>query len=461
MPDTHQQYRIEKDSLGEIKVANDKFWGAQTERSLANFKIGTEKIPASVILAFAQLKRATAIVNEQNKTLDPQIKEAIVAATDAILTGEYMEHFPLVTWQTGSGTQSNMNMNEVIAHLANQQSEGTNLTIHPNDHANMSQSSNDTFPTAMNIAAYDAVTSELIPECNKMIEVLEEKIETYQNLVKIGRTHLQDATPLTFGQEISGWKTMIERGLHFIETSSQSILELAIGGTAVGTGLNAPAGFGEAVANQLSLAMGHPFKSAPNKFYALTSHSDLSYTHGAIRSLASDLMKIANDVRWLASGPRSGIGEITIPANEPGSSIMPGKINPTQSEALTMVVAQVMGNDVTINVAASQGNFELNVYKPVIILNFLQSVTLLSDAMRSFRLNCLAGLEANEAAMGTLVERSLMLVTALSPHIGYEKSATIAKKALAENLTLRESALALNFVTEAEFDLWVDATKMI
>lgn len=260
MPDTHQQYRIEKDSLGEIKVANDKFWGAQTERSLANFKIGTEKIPASVILAFAQLKRATAIVNEQNKTLDPQIKEAIVAATDAILTGEYMEHFPLVTWQTGSGTQSNMNMNEVIAHLANQQSEGTNLTIHPNDHVNMSQSSNDTFPTAMNIAAYDAVISELIPECKKMIEVLEEKIEAYQNLVKIGRTHLQDATPLTFGQEISGWKTMIERGLHFIETSSQSILELAIGGTAVGTGLNAPAGFGEAVANELSLAMGHPFK---------------------------------------------------------------------------------------------------------------------------------------------------------------------------------------------------------
>lgn len=461
MTNQEPAFRIEKDSLGDIYVPSDKLWGAQTERSRSNFKIGTEKIPTAVILAFAQLKRAAAVVNHQNGTLDSQRKEAIVASCDELIAGEHADQFPLVTWQTGSGTQSNMNLNEVIAHLANQKLQQTDLMVHPNDHVNMSQSSNDTFPTAMNIAAYDALVTTLIPECKEMIASLAKKETDYQFLVKIGRTHLQDATPLTFGQEISGWKTMVEKGLVFIEASSQSILELAIGGTAVGTGLNAPPQFGEAVAKELSQTTGHPFLSAPNKFYALTSHSDLSYTHGAVRSLASDLMKIANDIRWLASGPRSGIGEITLPANEPGSSIMPGKVNPTQAEALTMVVAQVMGNDVTINVAASQGNFELNVYKPVIILNFLQSITLLSDAMKSFRENCLDGLEANQSAMDDLVTRSLMLVTALSPHIGYEKSATIAKKALTENLTLKESALALNYVAEADFDLWVDASKMI
>ncbi|MGX7419110.1 class II fumarate hydratase [Carnobacterium gallinarum] len=461
MANRQSDFRIETDSLGDVQVPLDKLWGAQTERSRVNFKIGSEKIPTAVILAFAQLKRATAIVNHKNGNLDTQRKNAIVASCDEILTGEYAEQFPLVTWQTGSGTQSNMNLNEVIAHLANQKLLETDLTVHPNDHVNMSQSSNDTFPTAMNIAAYDSIIKNLLPECKKMIATLEEKEEKYHDLIKIGRTHLQDATPLTFAQEISGWKIMLQKGLNFIEDSSQNILELAIGGTAVGTGLNAPLNFGEDVAYELSIATGHPFISAPNKFYALTSHSDLSYTHGAIRSLASDLMKIANDIRWLASGPRSGIGEITLPANEPGSSIMPGKVNPTQAEALTMVVAQVMGNDVTITVAASQGNFELNVYKPVIILNFLQSVTLLSDAMRSFRVHCLVGLEANQEAMSELVKRSLMLVTALSPHIGYEKSATIAKKALAENLTLKEAALALKYVSDTEFDLWVDTSKMV
>lgn len=461
MTDQQQSFRIEIDSLGEVQVPADKFWGAQTERSRTNFQIGSEKIPKSVILAFAELKRAAAIVNGKNGQLDSVRQAAIAAACDEIIAGQHFQQFPLVTWQTGSGTQSNMNLNEVIAYLANQKLADRKLTVHPNDHVNMSQSSNDTFPTAMNIAAYQAVTSKLIPECQAMITVLTNKAKQYHDLVKIGRTHLQDATPLTFGQEISGWQAMLEKGLAFIEASSQSILELAIGGTAVGTGLNAPVGFGEAVAAELHKATGLPFVSAPNKFYALTSHSDLSYTHGAIRSLASDLMKIANDIRWLASGPRSGIGEITIPANEPGSSIMPGKVNPTQAEALTMVVAQVMGNDVTINVAASQGNFELNVYKPVIILNFLQSVTLLSDAMASFRTHCLIGLEADQAAMGELVQRSLMLVTALSPHIGYEKSAEIAKKAAKDNTTLKEAALALSYVSEAQFDLWVDAKKMV
>ncbi|MBC2283371.1 class II fumarate hydratase [Listeria booriae] len=445
--------RIERDTIGEIAVPGDKFWGAQTERSRQNFKIGEEKMPREIIKAFARLKKATARSNADLGKLAQDKADAIAAVCDRIVTGELDGHFPLVVWQTGSGTQSNMNVNEVVAFVAD-------ADVHPNDDVNMSQSSNDTFPTAMHIAAYEVITEDLMPELVEMRRVLGEKKEKYWRTVKIGRTHLQDATPLTLGQEISGWESMIRHAEKFILDSSDHLLELAIGGTAVGTGLNATVDFGERVAKHLEADTGYAFRSAENKFYALTSHGELNFVHGALRSLAADLMKIANDVRFLASGPRSGIGELTIPANEPGSSIMPGKVNPTQCEALTMVAAQVMGNDTTINVAASQGNFELNVYKPVIIYNFLQSVRLLADGMRSFRIHCLEGLEANEEAMQELVDRSLMLVTALNPHIGYEKAAKIAKTAFAEDLSLKEAAIRSGFVTAEQFEDWIDPLAM-
>ncbi len=449
--------RIEKDTFGEISVDASKFWGAQTERSLRNFKIGADKMPLEIIDAFAFLKKACAVVNVSAGKLSEAKGKAIKRACDEILSGKLDEHFPLVVYQTGSGTQTNMNVNEVVAHVA---SEKSGQKIHPNDDVNMSQSSNDTFPTAMHIAAYQRIQQELLPELDKFERVLKEKKEAFMDVVKIGRTHLQDATPLTLGQEISGYEAMIRRAKRFIEESSKELLPLAIGGTAVGTGINAPTGFGDEVARELAKLTGAPFISDENKFFALSSHSPLNFVHGALRSLAADLMKIANDIRFLASGPRSGIGEISIPANEPGSSIMPGKVNPTQCEALTMVAAQVMGNDTTIEVASSQGNLELNVYKPVIIFNFLQSVKLLSDGMRSFRMHTLDGLQANEQAIKEKLENSLMLVTALNPHIGYEQAAQIAKAAHENGTTLRAEAVKSGFLTVEEFDEWVDPLKM-
>ncbi|WP_239256091.1 class II fumarate hydratase [Listeria ilorinensis] len=448
--------RIEKDTLGEIEVEASRYWGAQTERSRRNFQIG-EKMPIEVIQAMAELKKACAIVSGTEGRLLPEKQSAIAAACDKIISGELDDHFPLVVFQTGSGTQTNMNVNEVIAHVAEVEN---GIAIHPNDDVNLSQSSNDTFPTAMHIAAYEAISASLIPEIKALEKGFAQKAAEYQTLVKIGRTHLQDATPLTLGQEISGWQAMLTRALKQLEISAKELLPLAIGGTAVGTGINAPQGFGERVATQLEKQTGYPFSSDPNKFFALTSHSPLNFVHGALKSLAADLMKIANDIRFLASGPRSGIGELEIPANEPGSSIMPGKVNPTQCEAITMVAAQVMGNDVTIQIAASQGNFELNVYKPVLIANFLRSVHLLSDGIRSFRIHCVQGLKANEAVIKDKVERSLMLVTALSPHIGYEKAAQIAKLAHQNGWTLKKAAIQTGYLTEAEFDQHMDPLKM-
>ncbi|MBF2596882.1 class II fumarate hydratase [Listeria welshimeri] len=450
--------RIERDTLGEISVDATKYWGAQTERSRRNFAIGDNQMPKEIIYAFAELKKAAAKVNAAEGKLPVEKSIAIGNVCDQIIAGELDEHFPLVVWQTGSGTQSNMNINEVIAHVANL-TLGENQ-VHPNDDVNMSQSSNDAFPTAMHIAAYEALVTKLLPEITKMEAVLTAKKNKYMHLVKIGRTHLQDATPLTLGQEISGWEACLTNNKNYLESSMKAILPLAIGGTAVGTGLNASQDFGDKVAHELMSQTGYAFTSDSNKYFALTSHSPINYVHGAIRSLASDLMKIANDIRFLASGPRSGIGELIIPANEPGSSIMPGKVNPTQCEAITMVAAQVMGNDTTINVAASQGNFELNVYKPVIIFNFLESIKLLSDSMRSFRIHCLDGLTANESVIETKVNDSLMLVTALNPHIGYEKAAKIAKLAYTDNSTLKEAAIKSGFVTEEEFDSWINPLKM-
>jgi fumarate hydratase class II len=448
--------RIEKDTFGEISVEASKFWGAQTERSRQNFKIGEKRMPLEVIDAFALLKKACATVNASSGKLDLDKEKAIGFACDRILNGELDEHFPLVVFQTGSGTQTNMNVNEVVAFVSREKG----VMVHPNDDVNMSQSSNDTFPSVMHIAAYKAIHKKLLPELDKFQAILKEKKEAYWQLVKIGRTHLQDATPLTLGQEISGYEAMIKNAKRFIEESSVSLCALAIGGTAVGTGINAPENFGNDVASELKRLTGFPFISDENKFFALQSHSPINYVHGAIRALASDLMKIANDIRFLASGPRSGIGEIRIPENEPGSSIMPGKVNPTQCEALTMVAAQVMGNDTTINVASSQGNLELNVYKPVIIDNFLESVRLLTDGMKSFRIHCLDGLQANEAVIQDKLENSLMLVTALNPHIGYEKAAEIAKAAHKNGTTLRVSAVSSGYVTEEQFDSWVDPHKM-
>ncbi|HEY4567221.1 MAG TPA: class II fumarate hydratase [Savagea sp.] len=457
------EYRIEHDTIGEIKVPADKLWGAQTQRSKQNFKIGGERIPLGVIRAFAHLKKSAAIASNSFGNLSDAKMKAIATAADEVIEGKWDEHFPLVVWQTGSGTQSNMNMNEVLARRGNQLLEewGEEERLHPNDDVNKSQSSNDTFPTALHVAGVLAVQNDLLPALDVFKQTLQQKEEEFKEIVKIGRTHLQDATPLTLGQEISGWRRMLERSEEMITESVEKMKDLAIGGTAVGTGLNAPEGFGEKVAEEISKSTGATFQSAPNKFHSLTSYDELVYVHGALKALAADLMKIANDVRWLASGPRSGIGEIEIPANEPGSSIMPGKVNPTQSEALTMVVAQVMGNDATIGFAASQGNFELNVYKPVIIYNFLQSVKLLADGMLSFNNNCAVGIEPNMEEIKNKVDNSLMLVTALNPYIGYENAAKIAKTAHAEGTTLKEAALKTGLLTEEEFDKYVVPEQMV
>ncbi|MDZ5713095.1 class II fumarate hydratase [Jeotgalibacillus haloalkalitolerans] len=456
-------FRTERDTLGEVQVPADKHWGAQTQRSLENFPIGIEKMPLEVTYGFAELKKAAAVANYDLEKLSLHKKKAIVKACDEILNGDLDEHFPLSVWQTGSGTQSNMNVNEVVAFRANQllADEGVDEKVHPNDDVNMSQSSNDTFPTAMHIAAYRAVCSKLIPALNNLTDTFYQKEKEFYEVIKIGRTHLQDATPLTLGQEISGWRAMLERSNTMIQEANKHILSLAIGGTAVGTGINAHEEFGKRVAKQLVLQTGFPFYSSDNKFHALTSHDEIVYLHGALKGLSADLMKIANDIRWLASGPRSGIGEITIPANEPGSSIMPGKVNPTQSEALTMITTQIMGNDATIGFAASQGNFELNVFKPVIIYNFLQSITLLADGMNTFNDKCASGIEANLDIIAKHVENSLMLVTALNPHIGYEKAAEIAKLAFNDESTLKEAAVKTGYLTEEQYDEWIQPLNMV
>jgi fumarate hydratase, class II len=457
------EYRIERDTIGEMKVPKEKYWGAQTQRSKENFQIGTEKMPIEVTYAFAQLKKAAAVVNHSLGKLSDAKKTAIGQACDEILEGKWDAHFPLVVWQTGSGTQSNMNINEVVSFRANEilKDKGSDEKVHPNDDVNMSQSSNDTFPTAMHIAAYQEIESKLFPVIQEFTATLREKEDQFSDIIKIGRTHLQDATPLTLGQEISGWRAMMERSYSMLRESVHQLVNLAIGGTAVGTGINADPEFGDKVARQLEAQTGIKFSSSDNKFHALTSHDEIVYVHGAVKALAADLMKIANDVRWLASGPRSGIGEITIPANEPGSSIMPGKVNPTQSEAVTMVVTQVFGNDAAIGFAASQGNFELNVFKPVIIYNMLQSVRLLTDGIKSFNDRCVKGLEANVEVIEDFVQRSLMLVTALNPHIGYEKAAEIAKKAHNNGSTLKEAAIESGYLTAEEYDQWIDPASMV
>ena len=457
-------FRIEKDTLGEVKVPADKYWGAQTQRSKDNFKIGIEKMPMEVIYAFAKVKRSAAVVNNRLGKLSHDKMEAITRACDEVLNHKFDSHFPLAVWQTGSGTQSNMNVNEVVARRANEWLEEKGIRdtkVHPNDDVNMSQSSNDTFPTAMHIAAYTEAEEKLLPSLKEMIKTVKSKEEAFKTIVKIGRTHLQDATPLTLGQEISGWRAMLEKNEKMLIGAKQYLLDLAIGGTAVGTGINADKSFGPEMANEISRLTGYPFRSSENKFQALTSHNEIVHFHGTLKGLAADLMKIANDIRWLASGPRSGIGELSIPANEPGSSIMPGKVNPTQSEALTMVVCQVFGNDASIGFAASQGNFELNVFKPVIIYNLLQSIRILADGMASFNEKCMMGLEANKEVINGHVERSLMLVTALNPHIGYEKAAEIAKLAFRENSTLKEAALKTGYITEEQYEKWVVPEKMV
>ena len=457
------QYRTEKDTIGEIQVEADKMWGAQTQRSVQNFEIGTERMPHEVVMAFAELKKATAKANHKLGKLSEAKMKAVELAANEVIEGKWNDHFPLVVWQTGSGTQSNMNMNEVLARRGNEilAEQNSEEKLHPNDDVNMSQSSNDTYPTAMHVAGVLAVTENLVPAVQKLNATLDEKAQKFDEVIKIGRTHLQDATPLTLGQEISGWRHMLEKSERMIRESVEHMRELAIGGTAVGTGINADPTFGPSVAEFISEAVGTPFTSAENKFHALTSHDEMVYTHGAIKALAADAMKIANDVRWLASGPRSGIGEITIPANEPGSSIMPGKVNPTQSEALTMVAAQVMGNDATIGFSASQGNFELNVFKPVIAYNFLQSVRLLTDSLVSFNDHCAVGIEANLDVIQNHVSNSLMLVTALNPHIGYEKAAAIAKQAHKDGTTLKESAVNSGHLTADQFDEWVKPENMV
>ncbi|WP_047982521.1 class II fumarate hydratase [Ornithinibacillus contaminans] len=456
------EYRLEHDTLGEVKVPADKFWGAQTQRSKENFPIGNETMPIEIIKAFAILKKSAAKVNHDLGLLEAKKADAIEYAALQLIDGKLNQHFPLVVWQTGSGTQSNMNVNEVLAFVGNEwlKAEGSDLTLHPNDDVNKSQSSNDTYPTAMHIAAVLKLEDEVLPALQTLKQTFKTKMEAFSSIVKIGRTHLQDATPLTLGQEISGWHRMLEKSESMIIESLKYLRELALGGTAVGTGLNAHPEFSERVSKEISNYTKKEFITAPNKFHALTSHDESVFAHGALKGLAADLMKIANDVRWLASGPRCGIGEITIPENEPGSSIMPGKVNPTQSEAVTMVAAQVMGNDATIGFAASQGNFELNVFKPVIAYNFLQSCQLLADSMLSFDERCAQGIEPNLDQIEKNLNDSLMLVTALNPHIGYENAAKIAKKAYADNATLKETAVALGLLTEQEFDQYVNPKEM-
>ena len=450
--------RIEHDSLGEIEVPKEHYWGAQTERSRRNFRIG-KKMPEEVIQAFAYLKSAAAQANAALGVLDEKRAKIISVVAQEILDGKLDGEFPLVVYQTGSGTQTNMNVNEVIANRGNELA-GEKL-LHPNDHVNMSQSSNDTFPTAMNIAAVMTLMQKTIPAAEKLRDAFQELEIKYSDVVKIGRTHLQDATPLTLGQEISGWRSMLDHDIEMMNDSSDYLRELAIGGTAVGTGLNCPEGFAFKAADLISRLTHIEFLTAENKFHALTSRDAFTFCHGAVKALAADLMKIANDIRMLASGPRCGIGELSIPANEPGSSIMPGKVNPTQCEAVTMAAARVMGNDVTIGMAASQGNYELNVYAPVIIDAFLESCKLLQESMDSFREHLVVGIEPVRDVIQKHLDESLMLVTALSPHIGYEKSAEIAKKAFADGTTLKEAAVALGYVTEDEFQEWVIPEEMV
>lgn len=460
------EYRIEKDTMGEVKVPIDKYWGAQTQRSALNFKIGEQaSMPKEIIEAFGYLKKAAAITNFELGKLDQSKKDLICSVCDEIIEGKLDEHFPLVIWQTGSGTQSNMNVNEVIANrshvlLGNKLGEGKTL-LHPNDDVNKSQSSNDTFPTAMNIAAYKILVQKTIPALELLHKTFVEKSEKFMDIVKIGRTHLMDATPLTLGQEFSGYAAQLDNGIKAIKNTLSHLSQLALGGTAVGTGLNAPKGYSDLVAKHIANLTGLPFVSASNKYEGLAAHDAIVESHGALKTIAASLFKIANDIRFLASGPRCGIGEILIPENEPGSSIMPGKVNPTQSEALTMVCAQVMGNDVAINIGGMTGHFELNVFKPLIISNFLQSARLLADAVLSFNEHCAIGIEPNHERIKMHLNNSLMLVTALNPHIGYEKAAEIAKKAHKEGKTLKEAALELGYVSEKEFDEWVRPEKMV
>jgi fumarate hydratase, class II len=456
--------RTEKDTMGTIEVPADRYWGAQTQRSLEHFRIGSDRFPREIIRALGVLKKACALVNRELGLLPEDKARAIVQAADEVIEGRLDEHFPLSVWQTGSGTQTNMNANEVIANRAIELLGGrlgSQQPVHPNDDVNRSQSSNDTFPTAMHIAVVEQIEGRLVPAVTRLRDTLRAKSRAFADVVKIGRTHLQDAVPLTLGQEISGWVSQLDRALGHIRAGMPGLHELALGGTAVGTGLNAPPGFGERAARVIADLTGHPFVSAPNKFEALAAHDALVGAHGALRALAAALTKIANDVRWLASGPRCGIGELRIPENEPGSSIMPGKVNPTQCEALTMVCAQVMGNDVAVGVGGASGNFELNVYKPLIVHNVLNSVRLLADACASFDTHCAHGIEPDRERIRELVERSLMLVTALAPRLGYDRAAKIAKTAHAEGLTLKEAAVKLGYLTAEEFDREVRPESMV
>lgn len=460
-------YRIEHDTMGPVEVPAEKYWGAQTQRSINNFKIGGPKhqMPLEIIHAFAVLKKAAALTNAELGVMDADKAAIIADVCDEILTGDHDDQFPLVVWQTGSGTQSNMNVNEVVANRAHVKLGGSladdKKRIHPNDDVNKSQSSNDTFPTAMHIAAYKMVVDTTIPGVEKLRDTLREKSQNFMHVVKIGRTHFMDATPLTLGQEFSGYVAQLDHALRAIKNTLPHLSELALGGTAVGTGLNTPKGYAEKVAEKIAEISGNPFITAPNKFESLAAHDAVVETHGALKQLAVSLMKIANDIRMLSSGPRSGIGEILIPENEPGSSIMPGKVNPTQSEAMTMVCAQVIGNDTAVSIGGSNGHFELNVFKPMMITNLLNSARLLGDACVSFNDNCAIGIEPNESFIKRHLENSLMLVTALNPHIGYENAAKIAKKAHKEGTSLREAALALELLTNEQFDAWVKPERMI
>jgi fumarate hydratase class II len=456
--------RTEYDSFGNIDVPVERLWGAQTQRSLAHFKISTEIMPLELIYALAQIKRAAALINCDLGLLETTIAQAIIQAADEVLNGLYDNEFPLSVWQTGSGTQTNMNMNEVLANRASEllgAGRGSLRSVHPNDHVNMGQSSNDVFPTSMHVAAAQSLNNNVMLALYGLRDALEKKENEFNHIVKIGRTHLQDATPLTLGQEFSGYASQLNHGIDHLQHALPHIYELAIGGTAVGTGLNTHPEFGARLALELARLTRLPLVSAPNKFEALASHDALVHAHGALKTIAASLIKIANDIRWLASGPRCGLGEIALPENEPGSSIMPGKVNPTQVEALTMACVQIMGNDVAINVGGASGNFELNVYKPLIAYNFLQSTRMLADAVTSFTTYCVIGIHANEERIEQLLQQSLMLVTALNPHIGYDKAAQIANKAHIEGTSLREAALALEYVTEEEFGLWVQADKMV
>ena len=456
--------RIEKDTMGEIAVPQNRLWAAQTERSLENFRISTEKMPPELIHALATVKKASALANMDLALLNKKIGRAIVKAADEVLDGDHPDEFPLAVWQTGSGTQSNMNMNEVLANRGSEilgGKRGGERLINPNDHVNLSQSSNDVFPSAMYIAATAAVVYGVIPSLQELHDTLDAKAKKFKGIVKIGRTHLQDATPLTLGQEISGWVAQLAHGIKHLQACVPHLSEIALGGTAVGTGLNSHPKYAKLVAQKIAELTKLPIKTAPNKFEALAAHDGMVFAHGGLKTVACSLMKIANDVRWLASGPRCGIGEIQIPENEPGSSIMPGKVNPTQCEAITMLAAQVMGNDVAIGVGGSSGNFELNVFKPVMAHNFLQSCRLIEDGVRSFRVHCAVGIEPNTKRIEHNVQNSLMLVTALNPHIGYENAAKIAKKAHKDGSTLKEAALALELLTDKQFDAWVRPEKMI